>query len=675
VHWYVPFGQNSKFIGREEYLREIITALTPEEFERDCQRVAITGLGGVGKTQIALEAAFRIRDKHPDCSVFWISAVNVPSFDAGFLEICRQFKVPGIDEDKADVKSLAKAYLSQETAGRWLLIIDNADDLDMLYKSVKESDGNVSSPALAEYLPFSRKGSILFTTRNHKAAIYQAGSNVVTVKEMTDSDSLQILETSLIEKGKALIEDDAKKLVRHLTNLPLAIKQAAAFINQNKMTISNYLELYESSALSDQRLIKLLSIDFEDHGRYRSVQNPIISTWLISFLEIQKSDPLAARYLYIMSCVAQRDIPRCLLPSASKFDEIQAIGTLKAYAFITELEDRNSFDIHRLVQLAARNWLKTRGELFQRSGDTLKQVSRIFPFFEHENKNVCIAYLPHAQYVLTFQDFPEDSQESLRVLLYNIGVYFFQTGKYKEAEEFHRRTLELNKQVLGEGHPVTLASMSNLAIVYGQQGEYAKAETLQQQTLELKKQVLGENHPDTLASISNLSIVYGQQGEYVKAETLQQQALELNKQVLGEGHPDTLGSMSNLAMVYQGQGKYIEAETLLQQALELRKQALGEDHPDTLGSMNNLAVVYQGQGKYIEAETLQQQALELKKQALGEDHPDTLASINNLAVVYRGQGKYIEAETLLQQALELRNQALGEDHPVTLASKSNLALV
>ncbi|PMD43055.1 hypothetical protein L207DRAFT_509616 [Hyaloscypha variabilis F] len=649
VHFSVPFGQNSKFIGREEHLRQVLTALTPEEFERDCQRVAITGLGGVGKTRIALEAAFRIRDKHPDCSVFWISAVNVSSFDAGFLEICRQFKVPGINEDKADVKSLAKAYLSQETAGRWLLIIDSADDLDMLYKSVKESDGNGSSRSLAEYLPFSRKGSILFTTRNHKAATYQAGSNVVTVEEMIESDSLQLLETSLIEKGKGFIEDDAKKLVRHLTNLPLAIKQAAAFINQNKITISNYLEVYESSALSDQALIELLSIDFEDQGRYRSDQNPIISTWLISFLDIQKSNPLAARYLYIMSCVAQRGIPRCLLPPASKFDEIQAIGTLTAYAFITELEDQNSFDIHRLVQLAARNWLKTRGELFQRSGDALKQVSRIFPFFKHENRNICIAYLPHAQHVLTFQDFPEDSQESLRDLLHNIGEYYYRTGKYREAEEFYWRALELKKLALGEHHPDTIGSMNNLAVVYERHGEYAKAESLQRQTLELMKQVFGEGHPDTLGSMNNLALVYEQQGEYAEAEKLQQQTLELRKQALGEDHPSTLMSMNNLATIYEQQGEYAKAESLQRQTLELKQQTLGEDHPSTLASMNNLALVYEHQGEYAKAETLYQQTLKLRKQVLGESHPDTLQSMNNLAIVYRLQGKYIEAEGLQQQ--------------------------
>ncbi|KAF4632131.1 hypothetical protein G7Y89_g5991 [Cudoniella acicularis] len=481
AYWCVPFGQNKQFVGRESQLEEVIAKLTPEDYVKDCQRVAIAGLGGIGKTQIALEAAFQIREKHSDCSVFWVSAVNIPSFDAAFLEIGQQFQVPGITEDKADVKSLVQACLSQETAGRWLLIVDNADDLNLLYKRVNESDESVGSRALADYLPFSRKGSILFTTRNYQAAVNLAGTNVVIVKEMTESDSLRLLETSLINKGIVVAEGGAKKLVILLTYLPLAIKQAAAFINQQQTTISDYLGIYESS---NQELIELLSKDFEDQGRYRNIKNPITSTWLISFRQIQEYDLLAAEYLYIMSCVAQRDIPRSLLPPASKLREVQAIGILKAYAFITELEEGNSYDIHRLVQIAVQNWLRTTGELQRWSGETIKQVSRIFPSFKHENKHECTMYLPHAQCILNFQHFPEAFQESLRKLLFNTGLYFSQTGKYIEAENRCRQALELTQRALGDDHPSTLGSMNNLALVFEQQGKYVEAEMLQQQTLE-----------------------------------------------------------------------------------------------------------------------------------------------------------------------------------------------
>ncbi|KAH8658626.1 hypothetical protein BGZ60DRAFT_507289 [Tricladium varicosporioides] len=672
AHWCVPFGQNNQFVGREKQLQEVIAKLAPEEYEKDCQRVAITGLGGIGKTQVALEAAFRIRERHPDCSVFWVSAVNVPSFEAAFLEIGLKFQIPGINEDEANVKSLVQAYLSQETAGRWLLIVDNADDFSMLYQSTKESEKNVGSPALANYLPFSCNGSILFTTRNHKAAVNQAGTNVVTIEDMTESESLELLKTSLVKKGKVIVEGDAKKLVRLLTYLPLAIKQAAAFINQEEIYISQYLEVYDSS---DQELIELLSIDFEDQGRYKTIKNPIASTWWISFYHIQKDNQLAAEYLFIMSCVAQRDIPRSLLPSSSKLNELRAIGTLKAYAFITELKEGNSYDIHRLVQIAVRTWLREKGELHRWSGETLKQVSEIFPFFQQENKNECTKYLPHVQCILNFQEFPEAFQGSLHSLLFKTGEYFRQTGKYTEAENRYRQVLELTKRALGDDHPDTLDSMNSLAEVFRRQGKYIEAERLQWQTLELRKQVLGDDHPNTLDSMSNLAVVFRGQGKYIDAERLQRQTLELRRQVLGDDHPNTLDSISNLAEVFRRQGKYIEAERLQRQTLELRRQVLGDDHPNTLDSMSNLAEVFRRQGKYIEAERLQRQTLELRRQVLGDDHPDTLDSMSNLATVLENQGKYIDAEALQRQTLKLKKQVLGDNHPSTLDSLNNLAVV
>jgi len=616
--------------------------------------------------------------------------------------------------DKADVKSLVKAYLSQEIAGRWLLIVDNADDFEMLYKRANESDESFGSLALADYLPFSRKGSILFTTRNHEVAVNQAGIDVVTVEEMTERDSLGLLEANLIDKSLVAEIDAAKKLLNLLTYLPLAIRQAAAFINQKQMSIYDYLGIYESD---DQDLIELLSEDFEDQGRYQNIKNPIASTWLISFRQIQQHNTLAAQYLYFMSCVAQRDIPHSLLPSASKLREVRAIGMLKAFAFITVHKGGKSYDIHRLVQVAVRNWLNTTGELTRWYCEIMKQTASIFPFCKHENRYECTMYLPHVQSILKFQDFPAGFRESLWGLLFSTGEYFVQAGRYIEAEKMYRKALdftkglfgddhpwtlaninnlaivlqrqgkntdaetlqrhllELNKRVLGDHHPDTLHNINNLAEVLRHQGKYADAETLHQQTLKLSKGVLGNNHPDTLDSISNLAVVLSEQGKYADAETLQLQTLELRKGVLGDEHPRTLGSVNNLAEALRHQGKYADAETLHQQTLELRKGVLGNNHPDTLDSMSNLAVVLSKQGRYADAETLQLQTLELRKGVLGDKHPHTLSSMNNLAEALRQQGKYADAETLQLQTLELKKGVLGDDHPSTLSSMSNLAVV
>ena len=193
MHWLVPFGQNKQFVGRHSQLEELFAKLDLERSEDNCQRTAIAGIRGVGKTQIALEAAFWIQKASLDCSVFWISAMSTASFEKGFHDIGQALQIPGINEDQADVKSLVKTFLSQESAGRWLLIIDNADDVEMLYSRANESDESSGSPALADYLPFSRKGSILFTTQNLEAAVKQAGVNVIIVKEMSEGDSQELL--------------------------------------------------------------------------------------------------------------------------------------------------------------------------------------------------------------------------------------------------------------------------------------------------------------------------------------------------------------------------------------------------------------------------------------------------------------------------------------------------
>jgi tetratricopeptide (TPR) repeat protein len=444
-------------------------------------------------------------------------------------------------------------------------------------------------------------------------------------------------------------DKDVLKLLDLLTNLPLAIKQAAAFLNENSMSISEYVRIYQSS---DEELIELLSENFEDHGRYSDIKNPVAFTWLISFQHIQQSDKIAAEYLYFMSCLAQQDIPRSLLPPASKIEEGKAIGTLIAFAFVTERSKYRSYDMHRLVQLVVRNWLKKKGKLSFWTSKALERVATAFPFFEHKKKDQCMSLLPHTQYVLKFQRETTDSSESLRDLLFNVGEYFQQTGKYKEAETMHRRTLELREKVLGLEHPSTLTSMNNLASVLDSQGKYEEAETMHRQELELTEKVLGLEHPSTLTSMNNLASVLKSQGEYEEAETMHRRTLELKEKVLGLEHPSTLTSMNNLALVLKSQGKYKEAETMHRRTLELREKMLGLEHPDTLTSMNNLALVLKSQGKYKEAKTMHRRTLELKEKVLGLEHPSTLTSMNNLALVLDSQGEYEEAETMRQTNIE-----------------------
>jgi tetratricopeptide (TPR) repeat protein len=536
----LPFGRNKDFVGRQSKLSQLIKILHTEDTEEDCQRVALVGLGGVGKTQIALECAFQLQSISPTCSVFWIRASDATSFDNAYHDIGRQLEIPGLEDDKADVKRFVKYHdigrqleipgleddkadvkrfvktrLSQESTGKWLMIVDNADDFEMFYHG---SDNN-GSGVLSEYLPFSTLGAILFTTRDREAATRYASSNVIDIEEMDDRESRELLQRSLHNKQLLEDEDGVTALLKSLVHLPLAIMQAAAYLNAKGSTIAEYLGIYKESS---DNVIKLLSKDFEDIRRYPGIKNPVATTWLISFEQIQVRDLLAADYMAFISCVKEQNIPSDLLPPASRFDKMEALGTLKAFGFIRERPSGTSYDMHRLVHIAMQNWLKLKDEWRGWNEKTLKQITNVFPSPQHENRAVWMMYLPHAQYAMAnFEKSFGEAKDLPWSLLHSLGWCCQLQGKYAEAEAMYRQTLQLQETVRGKEHPVTLTSMNNLASSLHQQGKYAEAEAMYRQTLQLKETVLGKEHPATLMSMMNLAISLEQQGKYAEAEAIQ----------------------------------------------------------------------------------------------------------------------------------------------------------
>jgi tetratricopeptide (TPR) repeat protein len=545
----------------------------------------------------------------------------------------------GLEDDKADVKRLVKTRLSQESTGKWLMIVDNADNLEIFYRN----DQDRGSSALSKWLPFSTLGAILFTTRDREAATRYAGSNVIDIGEMDDKEAGKLLQRSL--RQKQLINDysGTTKLLELLVNLPLAIMQAAAYLNAKDSTINEYLRIYEESS---ENVIKLLSKDFEDVRRYLGMKNPVAITWLISFEQIQDRNPLATDYMAFISCIKEQDIPRDLLPPASEFDKTEALGILKAFGFIKEHASRTSYNIHRLVYTAMQNWLKLKDKWRSWNQKSLRQISNSFPSPQHKNRDVWMMYIPYAQYTIaTFNmglSRTKETNKLLGILLYNLEWCSQVSGQYAEAEEMHRQTLQL---LLRKEHPGMLASMMGLAESLDRQGKYAEAEAMHRQTLQLQETMLGKEHPGTLASIMGLAVSLDRQGKYTKAEAMHRQTLQLKETVLGKEHPDTLASIINLAVSLYNQGKYVVAEAIYRQTLQLQETVLGKEHPDTLKSIMNLAESLDNQGKYAEAEAMCRQTLQLQEIVLGKDHPDTLKSIMSLAASLRKQGKYAEAET------------------------------
>ncbi|KAL4990721.1 hypothetical protein BDW68DRAFT_174718 [Aspergillus falconensis] len=656
-HVMIPFGRNPCFVGRQDEIQELEKLILMPGGPR---KLAINGLGGVGKTQVALELAYRMQDRDATCSIFWIPCTSHEAVEQAYMAIAQMVGIQ--DVKPAEVKERIKAYFSHKD-GKWLLIFDNADDIEMWTK------GSNNTPPLKDFLPFNNQGHIIFTSRNRELAVDLASPFVVPIGELDEKTGMEFLEKLLL---KDLHDDSpaAITLLEELTFLPLAITQAAAYITAKGITVSCYLMLLKEQ---EADVVELLSKDFGDERRYKDVQNPVAKTWLISFYQVQKQDQLAAEYLSLMACFNPRNIPQTLLPQpGSRLKMIDALGLLSAYSFITIQPGNRFITLHRLVHLATRNWMRNKEQFPAYISKAADQLSEIFPNSHHTNRQLWREYLPHALSLLSEREVREQRGQYIKCMQ-NVGNCLYSDGRYNEAEKLFEQVIMTWKQVLGPEHPSTLTSMANLASIYWNQGRWKEAEELGVQVLETQKQVLGPDDPDILTSMANLALTYENQGRWNEAEELFMQVIATWKQVLGPEHPSTLASMTNLASIYRKRGQWKKAEELLVQVIVIWKQVQGPEHPDTLTTMANLASIYRDQGRQKEAEELEVQVMETRKRVLGPEHPDTLTSMANLASIYQNQGQWKKAEELFMQVIATWKQVLGPEHPDTLTSMANLA--
>jgi tetratricopeptide (TPR) repeat protein len=572
-------------------------------------------------------------------SVFWVHASSAERFRQAYASIAKECQIPGHDDPKVDVLPLVKRWLEGKDRRPWLMIIDNADDTQVFFGRRTEpatADTSSLEGKVGSYLPDCAHGSVLVTTRNKETGSRLAnGKRPIEVGQMDEDESDQLLRAKLEDEG--LDRDELLVLSSRLEYLPLALVQAAAFIQENSITVSDYLRLLSQS---DQQLVDLLSEEFETVGRDSETPRAVTETWILSFEQIQRQNGFAGELLSLMSLFDRQAIPLVFLSHYSEQQQDQeprgqvqltkALGVLKAFSFIVE-DKGHGFDMHRLVQLVTRKWLANNGTMYHFTTQAISTVSHNYPDGSHENRAICGASLAHVYAVLKLEGTgSRDEGLAKASLLHCAAGYFDYHGQWKDAEGFLLKATKVRRELLGEEHPDTLTSMSNLASTYADQGRWKEAESLEVQVMEARKRVLGEEHPDTLTSMANLALTYSDQGRWKEAESLGVQVMEARKRVLGEEHPDTLTSMANLALTYRDQGRWKEAESLEVHVMEARKRVLGEEHPWTLTSVNNLAFTWHTLGLVAESLRLMEQCVQLRQRILGPDHPYTISSSSAL---------------------------------------------
>ena len=546
------------------------------------------------------------------------------------------------------------------------MVLDNADNLDVFFAKPKPSGMDVEpTRPLIDYLPESSQGSILVTTRDNRIGKRLGSKGIPIVVGYMNLQEGQELLRSQLDQTDDLNTNDSRALIDTLEYIPLAITQAAAFIEQNNITLTKYLEMLN---MDDSDLQDLLQEDSGDLRRDSESQNSVFRTWKLSFDLIGRQKPRAAEILSLMSVLDRQGIPRSLLQTDvdGNVDTTTALGTLQAFSLISRQAGAEEYEMHRLIQLATQKWLQIQGTKDEWQERALGKLADIFPNSEFESWITCDLLLPHAQKVLANDYRNEKDIIRKAYLSRQLGIFDDTQGRYEAASTRLSVALDLERNTLGVEHPDTLGSMANLASTYRNQGRWDEAEKLEVQVMKTSLRVLKEEHPSTLTSMANLALTYWNQGRWDEAEKLQMQVMKTRKKVLKEEHPDTLSSMVNLAATYWNQGRWDKAEKLEVQVMETRKRLLKEEHPDTLTSMANLAVTYWNQGRWDEAEKLQMQVMKTRKRVLKEEHPHTLISMANLATVYWKQGRWDEAIELIQVVVNLRTKIIGVNHPDTL---------
>ncbi|KAI6330283.1 hypothetical protein MCOR28_011694 [Pyricularia oryzae] len=678
----IPFSRDRDFVDRGDLL---------DQLRRRCSepagRVALVGLGGIGKSQLAIEFAHRIADEAPKRWVFWIHAGTRARVEEDFRAIADAVKLPGRNQAKADILQLVYGWLSSERNGRWIMILDSADDGDIFYGETRQTR---ESKPLATYLPQSRNGAILVTTRSKDLARRLAGSdaNILDVGPMVQADALALLEKRL---GALPDTDTGIELVRELEYVPLAISQAGGYIRARapRSSPGKYLDEFRAG---ERKRTKLLGHDGGDLRREGSASNAVLTTWQISFKYISSKRQSAADLLSLMSFFDRQGIPESLLrgsdnglggkqedaklkeaeDSEGEGDGSEAgdlfeddVAMLRDYCLVSTDEEGDVFEMHGLVQLSTRKWLEARGLQETFKEQFVRRMATSFPTGDYSNWATCRRLFAHVEIAMGHRPADGEAEEAWAKLLHNGGWYAWLQGRYEIAERMAGKARKTREKRLGSEDEASLQSVLLCALVIKARGGWKEAESLEVQVMETSVRVLGEEHPLTLTSMANLASTFWKQGRWKEAESLFVQVMETNVRVLGEEHPDTLTSMANLASTYRNQGRWKEAESLDVQVMEMRKRVLGEEHPDTLTSMANLASTYRNQGRWKEAESLFVQVMEMRKRVLGEEHPSTLTSINNLAFTWKGMGRYTNALCLIRACSESLQRVLGPNHPHT----------
>ncbi|TFI55383.1 tetratricopeptide repeat protein [Mastigocladus laminosus UU774] len=697
----MPYRGSVHFVGRETELTQL---------DEDLQRgdyVAIAGMGGVGKTELAIQYARRYQDHYGGIAWFNDRASNLAA------EVLEFFVKLGLEIPQERGGKLLS--LKEQVAWCWsqypqanlpiLIIFDDVTGLDNL----------------REVVPSDNRFRVLVTTRSRNLDpnfIQEIFLDVLS-PEKEPGKALELLKKLLVNKDRRVDNQpaDATAICELLEYLPLGIELVGGYLVRDP-------DIYLNTMLGRLQERKLTEEALQDRETINSTQLGVKAAFALTWDEL---DPVAQQLGRFLSLFAPQLIlwelviwvaiesqnieqteteaphPQPLSASGegSKSAALAGWGAKELNAAKKQLYERNLlqqvedsqgyYQIHALVRWFLQAQLANAGEMqsvlettFATAMITLAQkipqspTSEQIKFFSvfvphlEDLGNRLIAEINQAgeEQIISPASVPND--QVIWIFL-GVGRFYEGQGLYQLAEPWREQCVTVCQALFAGDHSDVANSLNNLALLYDSQGRYSEAKPLLIDALAMKKRLFASDHPDVATSLNNLAALYDSQGRYSEAESLYIDALAMRKRLFAGDHSDVANSLNNLALLYDSQGRYSEAEPLYIDALAMTKRLFAGDHPDVATNLNNLAALYDSQGRYSEAETLYIESLAMRKRLFVGDHPDVASSLNNLVELYRSQGRYSEAKPLLVDALAMIKRLFVGDHPDVATSLNTLA--
>jgi tetratricopeptide (TPR) repeat protein len=630
----VSFERNAVFTGREDVLESIRSALWECRDDRWPRVAALSGMGGVGKTQIALEYACRNRAAYRQA--FWVLADTETSLREGYAAIALRMDLP--EKDAPDqgwtVQAVQRWF---EENDDWLLILDNADEVE----------------SARHFIPAGGRGHVLLTTR---AGVISPGMKVTRVETMGVEDGAILLlrRAGRIESNESLEDASENDRVAALAlseivgGLPLALDQAGAYILNRQRTPADYRDRYTRERM------KLLG----KPGRQGAGQHdPVTITFSLAFSRL---DPESAGADLVRACafLAPDAIPDELFRTGARalggrFCEMgddedvwdDAVAEATRFSLLHRDADAHTLSLHRLVQSVLQEGMSSAAQRMWKER-CVHALALAFPDPDFSLWGLCERLLPHALVgVRWVEEQGFEDAESADLLLY-AATYIGDRARDLEAKPLLERALSIREKNLGPEDPGTADCLTSLAVNCFKRSDNDGAEALLRRALDIREAALGPDHPKVAESLSNIASVYAHLDRHPEAEAMHLRAVSVQEKALGPEHPDTALSLNNLAVHYHLQHRPGEAEPVFRRALAIWEKTLGTQHPYTTLALHNLGILCFEGARFDEAREFYERALNAREEGIGPTHPDTIATARRLRDLYRLQGIHKTAEAL-----------------------------